>query len=88
MWVARSNNQIKSDERLWMNAVPAKRKNRFLRVNQSKGKFVKKYFLAVSVCMVPLLLSWFFLPQQMSNALIPFVVLLLYRSFSRYQQAL
>ncbi|MFT3910583.1 MAG: DUF4105 domain-containing protein [Ferruginibacter sp.] len=53
----------------------------------SKRKIVKKYFLVSAVCLVFLLLSWFFLPQQMSPALIPFVVLLLYRSVSRYLAA-
>ncbi|MEO8771835.1 MAG: DUF4105 domain-containing protein [Ferruginibacter sp.] len=50
----------------------------------SKRKIVKKYFLIVSVCLVLLLLSWFFLPQQMSPALIPFLLLLLYRSVNKY----
>ncbi len=52
----------------------------------SKRKIVKKYFLVSSVCLVFLLLSWFFLPQQMSPALIPFVLLLLYRSVSKSLQ--
>ena len=46
----------------------------------SRASIVKKYFLVVAVCLGILLLSWFFLPQQMNNALIPFVLLLLYRS--------
>ncbi|MBS1742170.1 MAG: DUF4105 domain-containing protein [Bacteroidetes bacterium] len=50
----------------------------------SRRKFVKMYFLVTSVCLVILLLAWFFLPQQMSGALIPFVVLLLYRSVRKY----
>lgn len=52
----------------------------------SKRKIVQKYFLVSSVCLVFLLLSWFFLPQQMSPALIPFVLLLLYRSVNKYLQ--
>lgn len=44
---------------------------------------VKKYFLFSSIGLAVLLLSWFFLPQQMNNALLPFVLLLLYRSAMR-----
>ncbi len=48
-------------------------------INSNKG-FVKKYFLVTSLGLAGLLLAWFFLPQQMNNALLPFVLLLLYRS--------
>ncbi|MEO7524454.1 MAG: DUF4105 domain-containing protein [Ferruginibacter sp.] len=54
----------------------------------SKKKFIKKYFLVSSVCLVLILLSWFFLPQQMSPALIPLVLLLMYRSLSRYLRSI
>lgn len=54
----------------------------------SKRKIVKTYFLVVSVCLVLLLLCWFFLPQQMSPVLIPFLLLLLYRSINKYLQVL
>ena len=52
----------------------------------SKKKVVKTYFLVTAVCMAVLLLLWFFLPQQMSYSLVPFVLLLLYRSATRYQK--
>lgn len=55
-------------------------------INSSK-KIIKTYFLVNAIAMIILLLSWFFLPQQMSTALIPFVLLLLYRSVSRYLQS-
>ncbi len=50
----------------------------------SRNKFIKKYFFLASCVMALLLLSWSFLPQQMNNALLPFVLLLLYRSAIRY----
>ncbi len=53
----------------------------------SQRKFVKVYFLIYSVFLVLLLLSWFFLPQQLNNALIPLVLLLLFRSFKRYHHS-
>ncbi|MBC7536060.1 MAG: DUF4105 domain-containing protein [Ferruginibacter sp.] len=52
----------------------------------SKRKVVKTYFLVTAGCMAVLLLSWFFLPQQMSYSLVPFVLLLLYRSATRCQK--
>lgn len=53
----------------------------------SKKKITKMYFLLVSICMLLLLLAWFFLPQQMSIALIPFVLLMLFRSVNKYIQS-
>jgi hypothetical protein len=46
----------------------------------SKKAWVKKYFVLNSGLLILLLLSWFFLPQQLNTGLIPFVLLLLYRS--------
>ena len=51
----------------------------------SKKKWVKKYFAFTIFGMVMVLLSWLFLPQQMNNALLPIVLLLLNRSVRRYQ---
>jgi hypothetical protein len=51
----------------------------------SKRDWVKKYLILLITGMIIALLSWFFLPQQMNNALLPVVLLLLYRSFRRYQ---
>lgn len=50
----------------------------------SKKNWVKKYFGFTALLMTVLLLAWFFLPQQMNNALIPVALLLLYRSAARY----
>ena len=52
-------------------------------INSNK-KWVKYYFLLIAISMVILLMAWFFLPQQMNNALIPFVLLLTYRSAMKY----
>lgn len=51
----------------------------------SKKSWVKKYFSISITGQIIVLLSWFFLPQQMNNALLPVVLLLLYRSIRRYQ---
>ena len=51
----------------------------------SKKKWVNKYFAVTIFGMVIVLLSWFFLPQQMNNALLPIVLLLFSRSVRRYQ---
>ena len=51
----------------------------------SNRSFVKKYFLFTGLGLVVLLLVWFFLPQQMNNALIPFILTLIYRSAAKYQ---
>lgn len=45
-----------------------------------KRSWVRKYFAFTAVSLVLVLLSWFFLPQQMNNALIPLVLLLIYRA--------
>ncbi len=50
----------------------------------SKKNWVKKYFLINTIVLIILLLAWFFLPQQMNNALIPFVLLLVYRSCIKF----
>ncbi len=51
----------------------------------SKKNWVKKYWAITIIGMIIVLISWFFLPQQMNNALLPIVFLLLYRSMRRYQ---
>ena len=50
----------------------------------SKKAWVKKYFLIAIVGNLLVLLAWAFLPQQMHDALIPFVILLTYRCAARY----
>ena len=49
-----------------------------------KNRFTKTYLLITSIGLALLLLLWFFLPQQMNIALVPLVLLLIYRSASRY----
>jgi hypothetical protein len=47
----------------------------------NKKQWVKKYFSIVFWLSVVLALTWFFLPQQMNNALLPAVLLIIYRSW-------
>jgi hypothetical protein len=49
----------------------------------SKKTWVKKYFKFTTIALTVVLISWFFLPQQMNNGLIPIVLLLIYRSASK-----
>jgi hypothetical protein len=53
----------------------------------SKKRWAKIYFGMVAAAMLLLLASWFFLPQQMNNALLPLVALLAYRCGVRYFQS-
>lgn len=53
----------------------------------SKKSWTKKYWLVTAILQVLLLLTWFFLPQQLNSALLPIVALLLLRSFMRYKKA-
>lgn len=49
----------------------------------SKKAWVRRYFRFTTIALVVVLLSWFFLPQQMNNGLIPLVLLLIYRSAAK-----
>jgi len=51
-------------------------------VNSNKS-WVKKYFAITAVAMVLVLLAWFFLRQHLNISLIPFVLLLVYRSATK-----
>lgn len=46
-----------------------------------RKSFARKYFFAVFLLTVLLLLAWFFLPQQMNNALLPLAGIVLLRSW-------
>lgn len=46
----------------------------------SKKNWVKKYFWTVAIFNMLVLIVWFFLPQQLNPAFIPFVLLLIVRS--------
>ena len=47
----------------------------------SKKRWVKNYFQIVLWLTIVLALAWFFLPQQMNTALLPIVLLIIYRSW-------
>jgi hypothetical protein len=49
----------------------------------SKKNWVQKYFKFTAVALLAVLISWFFLPQQMNNGLLPIVLLLIYRSVKK-----
>ena len=49
----------------------------------SKKSWVKKYFAFTAAALIIVLLAWFFLPQHMNTGLIPFVLLLIYRSANK-----
>lgn len=51
---------------------------------RSKRSWVKKYFIFNAIFLLLLILCWFILPQQMNNALLPIVFLLMYRSYRIY----
>jgi hypothetical protein len=51
-----------------------------------KWDWLRYYFLANSILLLLLLLCWRWLPQEMNNALIPVVALLLLRSAARYKK--
>jgi Domain of unknown function (DUF4105) len=81
MWIGTDHSMTKSNYNLlW--AWPT---NTFIAffVN-SKKKWVGKYFGFSTAALIIVLLSWFFLPQQMNNALIPVVLLLTFRSTRKY----
>lgn len=63
---------------LW--ALPANVVMAFFVHNQKA--WVKKYFRVIFWVTIVLALTWLFLPQQMNNALIPIVLLIIYRSWS------
>ena len=49
----------------------------------AKKSWVQKYFKFTAVALLAVLISWFFLPQQMNNGLIPIILLLIYRSVKK-----
>lgn len=81
MWVGTDHPMVKNNfNLLW--AWPTHALVAFF-IN-SKKQWVKKYLGFTIIGLVLVLLSWSFLPQQMNNALIPVVALLIYRSVRRY----
>jgi len=49
----------------------------------TKKNWVQQYFKFTAVALMGVLISWFFLPQQMNNALIPVILLMIYRSVKK-----
>lgn len=52
---------------------------------RSKKLWIKKYWQATSVINILLLATWFFLPQEFNNGLIPLIILLAWRSRTFYK---
>ena len=80
MWTATDHSMTKSNfNLLW--AWPTHVVIAFF-VN-SKKVWVKKYFAFTTAALAIVLVAWFFLPQHLNTGLIPFVLLLIYRSASK-----
>lgn len=80
MWLATDHSMTKNNYNLlW--ALPTHLLISFF--IGSKNSWVKKYF-SISFCAGALLLiAWTFLPQQLNTALVPFVLLLMFRAWVR-----
>ena len=81
MWTATDHAMCKNNYNLlW--ALPTNTLLAFF--TNSKKLFVKKCFLFTSILLAFVVLTWFFLPQQMNSAFLPIVLLLIYRSAVKY----
>jgi Domain of unknown function (DUF4105) len=81
MWFATDHSMTKNNfNLLW--AWPTHAVMAFF-VN-SRKQWARNYFRFTLFGLIAVLASWFFLPQQMNNALIPIVLLLMYRSAKKY----
>jgi len=81
MWVGTDHSMTKDNYNLlW--ALPSHIIFAFF-INSNRS-FVKSYFLFTAISLLIVLAAWAFLPQQLNTALIPFVILLLYRSGMNY----
>lgn len=77
MWVCTDHSMTKNNYNLiW--ALPTHMVFAFF--TRSKNKIVKIYFLTTAILMSIVICGWFFIPQALNTALIPFVILLLYRA--------
>ncbi len=84
MWVATDHSMTKNNfNLLW--AWPSHLIFSFL-INSQKA-WVKKYFLFTAIGGLLVLTLWFFLPQQLNIALIPFVILLIFRAIVKYYKS-
>ena len=81
MWTSTDHAMCKNNYNLlW--ALPTNTLLAFF--TSSKKSFIKKYFLATTIFLALVVLTWFFLPQQMNSAFLPIVLLLIYRSAGKY----
>ena len=81
MWTSTDHAMCKNNYNLlW--ALPTNTLLAFF--TNSKKYFIKKCFLATAVFLALVVLTWFFLPQQMNSAFLPIVLLLIYRSAGKY----
>ena len=80
MWVGTDHSMTKNNfNLLW--AWPTHTVMAFF-VNNKKS-WVKNYFKFTAIALMGVLISWYFLPQQMNNGLLPIVLLLIYRSVKK-----
>ena len=80
LWLATDHNAAaRNFNLLW--AIPFHFPVALLLVMHKKPEFLKKYFRAVWILSLLLLLVWAFLPQQLHHALLPLVILTGLRSF-------
>jgi len=82
MWVATDHSMTKDNYNLlW--ALPTHTIISFF-IN-SKKKWVKQYWLFTAITGILLLLTWALLPQQLNIALTAFVLLIIFRAYTRYK---
>lgn len=82
MWFGTDHSMTKNNYNLlW--AWPTHAVMAFM-INKRAG-WARKYWLASSILLSAVLLIWYFLPQALNPALIPFVLTLIYRSYARYK---
>ncbi|MBX2887153.1 MAG: DUF4105 domain-containing protein [Ferruginibacter sp.] len=81
MWFGTDHSMTKQNFNLWW-AFPTNAIVAFF--IPSNKKWPKSYFGIYAILLAVLLITWFLLPQQLNIALIPLVVLLLFRSTTLY----
>lgn len=83
MWVGTDHSMTKNNYNLlW--ALPSHLIISFF-IGSKKNR-VKKYFLFTILFECLVMIAWLFLPQQMNNALLPLVALIIWRSWVRYNK--
>jgi hypothetical protein len=80
MWIATDHAMCKNNfNLLW--ALPTHLPVAFMLV--SKKEWIRKYFSIIFYLTLVLLITWFFLPQQLNTALLPIAGIILIRSYFR-----